>query len=300
MGPSFATLDLARLDGVSDRVVVRDARGRSRRPALVPVAGPGRGGERRELLVCGGFSVVQSYRVSPEQGRAFVAASRDSNPIHTRGDVVPGAMTAARLILLPEVLIRGCTSERLRVKFRAVARYGHPTVHRYRFSVSAANGGTPIGAAGHTVEVRFEARQDGQTVAEGQLVARCAPPAAASREPQGPLAAAPDEIEAFLASLGVNAAAYFAWSGHRCPRAFLASLPAGEMVRQLEGEGGLLNSLELNFADAPPLEDSLPPLTVEVDAPPRRNSSFRKVLTRVAYGLQTCCQGIALVFSATG
>ena len=82
--------------------------------------------------------------------------------------------------------------------------------------------------------------------------------------------------------------------GYGYPRAFLASLPSGEMVRQ-SGTPGLLNGLNLQFPEPgiPALNLERPP-TVEV-APVRPRNSFRKVLANVASGMVTYCTGYATV-----
>jgi len=256
------------------------------------------------LDVRGGFSVLQRFTIDPEQGRRFVAASRDDNPIHIDGGIVPGAMTAARLVLLPEILLDGFVGERLKVKFRAIAHYGRPTLHHFRISPRPKSDSTDPTA----FDISLEAVQDGETVASGVISGTChssfgdAPPRSHRDELATPSSnedsCCVDDVRGFLASLSIDPDAYLANAGYAYPRAFLASLPSGEMVRTLSGEGGLLNSLSLDFTGvgAPPLVPGAAP-SVEVEkGRKRRGSAFRKVMTRVLQGVQIHCHGFAMVF----
>jgi hypothetical protein len=320
-------LDLSALALTSDRIVLRDARGRSPRPALVPLGGPilPVGGRGRllvpRLIVCGEFSVFQRFVVRADEGRRFAEATRDDNPIHLESDVVPGAMTAARILMLPQILFPGFTAARFRIKFRSVARYGIPTLHRFRIGPArTADTGRGPGVLDRLprLEVRFEAVQDGQTVAEGSLRGTaCSDPvlpwdraarAAALSSDRSVSAVASSEgalsadVPHFLASLRVDGAAYLRRAGGAYPPAFLAALPSGEMVRRLEGAGGLLNALDLQFPQSPAAgaaaEHEDEP-KVEVERALRPGSAFSKVLTRVVHGVSVLCCGFAMVFLAS-
>jgi acyl dehydratase len=289
-------LDVRRLDGTSDSIVLRDARGRGARPALAVLKASNSAdftARAPRLQVRGPFSVLQRFAVRPAQGHLFAGATRDDNPIHVDGDVVPGAMTSARLLLLPELLLPGFVAERLRVKFSAPSRYDVSTVHQFRFIpvFDATRNDTLVG-----MEISFNASQNGQTVASGSFRGSVGAPA---RENAENAVAPPAEVEAFLRSLDVDGDAYLRHAGDAYPRAFLASLPSGEMVRQLRGEGGLLNVLNLSFTegDGIPLRGGDRP-EVEIERSLRPGSSFSKVLTRVVQGVRTYCQGFAMVFLA--
>ncbi|MBI3724871.1 hypothetical protein HY251_13085 [bacterium] len=77
------------------------------------------------------------------------------------------------------------------------------------------------------------------------------------------------------------------------PYAFLASLPSGEMVERLSGQGGILNRLTLEF-DAAKLPIAGPP-EVSLELPERLRKSFNKVLTRIKEGVLTAARGAALI-----
>lgn len=278
-----AKVFLHRLGAFGEAVRIRDARGQGPRPALV--RGPG--GD--SLQVRGSFSVIQRFSISPAEGRMFVDSSRDSNPIHREGSVVSGAMTAARLLLLPEVLVPAIAVRDIRLKFRAFSHYGRVTVNRFHFR-PAADGGFAVDLA---------VRQDGVLVADGVLHAAPAPQGLASPHALSgsPAAAAcstrEGEVRDFFRSLRLDPGLGFEYLGLAYPRAFLAALPSGEMVRR--GGDGLLNVLDLEFPEAgiPDLAREASP-TVEVE-PSRPRNLFRRVLARVANGLVTSCQGYATV-----
>ncbi len=283
--PGFA-IPLSRLEAFGDSLCLRDPRGRSVRPSLVR---EGSGGGPEHLAVRGSFSVLQRFVISPEEGRAFVETSRDANPIHTADSVVSGAMTAARLLLLPEVLVPRLAVKSVRLKFRAFSRYGRPTVNRYTFHPDARL--DPSG--GWSVELAVF--QNGTLVADGTLKAAISA-AGLENRPAVPCESA-DTIRTWLESLRMDPARAFAAMGYGYPRAFLASLPSGEMVRR-GGAGGLLNVLDLEFPEAgiPVISPELPP-TVEVE-PSRPRNAFRRVLTKVASGMVTYCRGYATVLIA--
>ncbi|MFC1708372.1 hypothetical protein ACFL59_16390, partial [Planctomycetota bacterium] len=113
-------------------------------------------------------------------------------------------------------------------------------------------------------------------------------------------------VRAFIQSLGMVPYAYFGRSsvgkrsdrGFFYPRAFLAALPTGEMVRQLRGEGGLLNKLSLEFSPGVriPISRDTPPL-VELEPPKRRRTTFNRILTAIRDSFGTAVRGTALVLS---
>lgn len=310
---------LDRLGCVADGIILRDPRGRSRRPSLLWAegrrdatgagprgnghaaareAGIGRGGAcREELVIRGSFTILQRFTVTAEQGRSFVESSRDSNPIHREDTIVPGAMTVARFLLLPEILIPGLAATGVRVKFRAFSHYGLPMTNVYTcrpedeglaIQVRSYQRGTLTAEA--TVRTAWTAGTDG-SLAEPEAARPTASDSALEMPPEMTM------IRAFLGSLNVVPERCLETLGFDYPRAFLASLPSGEMVR-MGGEGGLLNVLDLEFAGStlPSLAHDPPPVA-EVQ-PSRPRSSFRKVMAKVGTGIKTYCTGYATVLVA--
>jgi hypothetical protein len=273
-------VSLERLGAFGDAVCIRDPGGRGRNPALVRAPGLAGGG----LAVRGAFAVLQRFSVSPSEGRMFVEASRDANPIHVDGDVVPGAMTAARALLLPELVIPGFAVRTLRIKFRAFSRYSLASVNRFHFE--------PDGPGDFRITV--DVLQEGTLVAEASLAGSVT----ASRGAETPGAdPSLDVLRAFFQSLRIDPRRGIEALGQGCPRAFLAALPPGEMVR-MGGAGGLLNALDLEFPGIEEAAGALAePLGVEVE-PTRRRNAFLRVLARVGRGMVTYCRGTATVVAA--
>ena len=101
---------------------------------------------------------------------------------------------------------------------------------------------------------------------------------------------------AFFGSLGIAPQSYFDKPEGRdlsYPYAFLASLPSGEMVERLSGQGGILNRLTLEF-DADKLPIAGPP-EVSLELPERLRKSFNKIVTRIKEGMLTAVRGSALI-----
>jgi len=141
-------------------------------------------------------------------------------------------------------------------------------------------------------------------VAQGQVVVAVVPPRSGVPPPgDGPVPPRTSQgeevarVRAFLWSLRIDPALYFERAGPVYPRAYLAALPSGEMVRQFSGEGGFLNGLDLEFPGEASLgADTLP--TVELEGANRPRKTFHKILARIVEGVRTCCSGFAMVLPA--
>ncbi len=285
-------LFLKNISGLEDRILIRDARGRSARPALIPHMDPQNG--TISLQVQGPFTVLQRFVVDPERGASFAHAMRDENPIHIQGEVIPGAMTAARALILPEFLIHKTKVKRAKLRFRGLAYYRRPSVNVYRIDPDAPE----------HLKVEVTVYQEGSRVADGQLLlksrsglqgGKCLD-AGSTRPAFFRTSTAPEieRIRMFLESLGIEPALYFQLAGLVYPRAYLAALPPGEMIRKFSGEGGILNSLDFEFPGEEPLGAESAP-TIELEKVARTRRTFRKIVARIARGVRTLCSGFALV-----
>ncbi len=79
------------------------------------------------------------------------------------------------------------------------------------------------------------------------------------------------------------------------PLAFIASLPSGEIVNQLDGQCGMLNILRMDFGNyerIPITGDKGPEVKL---ARSKKRSTFNKIMTEVAEGLVTYYKGLAIV-----
>ncbi|MBI4586985.1 MAG: hypothetical protein HY717_23480 [Planctomycetes bacterium] len=276
-------LNFDRLSSSGDRICLRDPRGRGPRPGLLPERHRG----CLELRAAGPFVAIQRYTVTPEEGRLFTRACRDDNSIHSLGNVIPGAMTAARILLLPEVLFAGGSVQSLRFRFRALARYGAVLTNLYQFQPSGSEKG---------FEATINTWQEGVHVAEGRIRLKIpeaeVPPGLASLPAAHPERTA---LTLFFHSLRFEAEAFFELAGLVYPCAYLAALPSGEMVRSFSGEGGLLNSLELEFPQKLPIVSAAPPPVVQVQRSSKVRLAFTKVWTCLLSGLETIGKGFAMV-----
>jgi hypothetical protein len=252
--------------------------------------------------VHGPFTVIQSFSITPAEGKAFVEASGDTNPIHVEDTIVPGAMTAARFLLAPEILVAGLEVRSLRVKFRAFSRYDRPLVNVYGITPSGPRAGADARVGGgRALAIAVRCYQQGTLVADAVLAGTVGsagpsvrPPASLETSPAG---ASVGMIREFLRSVRVAPDGCLSCLGLGYPRAFLASLPPGAMVR-MGGAGGLLNVLDLEFPEGatPHIEDDPIP-TAEVEAG-RPRQSFLKILARVGTGIKTYCRGSATVLAS--
>lgn len=269
-----------RVAAFSDRLHLRDPRGRSRDPGLVPVA--------EGLLVRGPFQVRQDLVPTRERAVRFADATGDPNPLHREGEVVPGALLAAQLVSQLELLLPRVRLTSLRASFSAVSWYGR----RLRFS-------SRVVPAGQAVTVEARVHQDQREVASAVLEGRIEAQAPRLELPLGDVDSTwLLRVLAFYEALGVDAEGYFhkdAGPDLSYPIAFLAALPSGDMVRRFQGQGGVLNRLTLEFDDRK-LPISGPP-EVSLEAPARLRQSFNRILTAVKDGVRTAVRGTALVLS---
>jgi hypothetical protein len=270
-----------------DRLIVRDPAGRSGGPRLR--AGV-RGGEEG-LVARGPFLIHVRYAISKAEGIAFCRATGDDNEIHSVGDVVPGAMTAARVLFPIEVIFPEIEVLSFAVKFTAIAAYGRPMHTVFRCAPEADG-------------VRFSAAtaQAGGPIAEMEARGRLAPPA-----PRSEVARRKVNVErlravrTFIQALHMSPHVWFRRAsllGYYYPRAFLASLPSGAMVRQFRGGGGLLNKLALDFE--PGLRVPIAgrdELAVALESPRVERRTFNKILTAISDSIRTYVRGTALVLS---
>ncbi len=234
----------------------------------------------------------QSFRVDPEQGAAFVAATDDPNGIHTVGDVVPGAYLWAKVLLGLEVLIPRLEILEIKTRFTSITHYGQNLLSELHYQPQ------DDGKVGIEVKILRAGEVVSSAVIHGRL-----------RETSGAVDVQRSDVNnqelqrvtAFCRSVGVDPDAYFYKSGETSdfsyPCSFIASLPSGALVRSLNGDGGVLGSLKLSFlADCKrPIVGPGPEVTVQ--RPRRWRKTFNRIMTAIKEGVVTYLQGSALVAS---
>ncbi len=286
--PGFApalSVSLDRLAAFEDRTSLRDPKARTTKPSLVL-------GEKGTLEVRGPFQVRRTAMATKERGKAFVVATGDANPIHSDGFVVPGAWTASQIVAPLEVLFPRLQVTALRVSFTGIAWYGSPVRITLRISPEGAStdglGRISVDAVAYQGD-----REIAKGAVEGTILAEVKRVEVAERKVDTAWLA---RVESFFRSLGIAPASYLDKPEGRdlsYPYAFLASLPSGEMVERLSGQGGILNRLTLEF-DADKLPIAGPP-EVSLELPERLRKSFNKIVTRIKEGVLTAVRGSALI-----
>lgn len=274
------SVSLDRLAAFEDRTSLRDPKARTNNPSLVL-------GENGTLEVRGPFQVRRTAQATKARGKMFVVATGDANPIHTDGFVVPGAWTASQIVAPLEVLFPRLQVTALRVSFTGIAWYDQPVRVTLRVSPEGEN----------QIKVDAVAYQGDREIAKGDLdglVLDHTPRVEVAERKVDTTWLA--RVEDFFRSLGIAPASYLDKPEGRdlsYPYAFLASLPSGEMVERLSGQGGILNRLTLEF-DAAKLPIAGPP-EVSLELPERLRKSFNKIVTRIKEGVLTAVRGSALI-----
>ena len=291
------TIALERLAAFEDRTALRDPRARTASPSLVLAQESSQeNGQGVGLRVEGPFQLRRTVQATKPRGRAFVNATGDANPIHTDGFVVPGAWTASQMIAPLEVLLPRFALSSLRVSFTGIAWYDQPV----RLILKVTPGtleATATEASTVGLDIEAVAHQGDREVARGSISGRVLAQTAcvevAERKVDRAWLA---RVESFFGSLGIASTSYFDKPEGRdlsYPYAFLASLPSGEMVERLSGQGGILNRLTLEF-DADKLPIAGPP-EVSLELPERLRKSFNKIVTKIKEGMLTAVRGSALI-----
>lgn len=286
MGPKAPViLQVEKLNDFSDYVVLRDAKGRSLRPALVPCLQSG----RERLQVRDDFTICCDYAVSPAQGTAFLDITQDPNDIHAKQNILPGALAVAKMLLPIEILVPDLRIHALRAKFRAAAFYNERTVNAMRWEYVNES----------SIRIDVTAYQSQRPVASANVFGEIlASPCYEEIKERKVNAEQLQRVRDFLEILGVRPEAYLAKDGIAdltYPFAFMASLPSGEIVRQLEGQGGMITTLSLDLSDRakmPITGRSGPEVRLRKG---RIRQAFWKIITDIIDGLVTYYRGAALV-----
>ena len=240
------------------------------------VTAPRAGGARLDADLP--FEIQRWISLGSTRGRLFTAATGDPNPLHTRRHgVVPGAFLVAECLASLEVLFPQLHPQRIKFSFTRVARYGE----RLELLIRGA-------PAGERVCTICRVLQAGQEVARGTIVG------AARSEPSGVDAASvSDALDDFCVALGVAPGPFLERAGPGYPLSFLCALPSGQLVRELGGEGGMLNRLTFEVSGERVALAETP--RVELGLPTRARASFNRIAVEVHGGSACALSGAALV-----
>ena len=105
-------------------------------------------------------------------------------------------------------------------------------------------------------------------------------------------------VREYLDTFAIESEAYVQKEDYRdytYPLSYIAALPSAEIVKQMEGNGGMINVLRMNFGGV-----KMIPIT-NVKGPEvrlarqRERSTFNKIITEIVNGLVTYYHGLAIV-----
>jgi len=269
----------------ADRFFVRDPRGRSISPSLALEPASGR------VRARGRFLMRYDYTVARAQGVRFVEVTGDENPIHREDDIVAGALTASKMIVPLEILLPNFKLRSVRVRFAGFSRYGRRTSSAFLFRPAHDDG---------RLSIDVNSYQDGELVATGRIrgciqPTVVEPPAIRDRSVN---VANLHRVQAYFHSIGVESRAYLEKGERRdytYPLGFIMSLPSAALVRQMQGQGGMLNliSMEFDGQEKIPITGKELPLVKLQDK--GRKRSFHRILTDIIHGVVTYYRGMAIV-----
>ena len=105
-------------------------------------------------------------------------------------------------------------------------------------------------------------------------------------------------VQEYFTSLGVDSEGYFdkgAFRDYTYPFGYVLSLPTGEIVRQMAGQGGMLNVLKLETLDSrkiPITGSELPAVRLKRTRPKR---TFNRILADIIQGVVPYYKGSVIV-----
>jgi len=268
-----------------DTIFLRDPRGRSGRPSLVcDDASP-----QPVLVARGPFQLRYYYTVTREQGVRFCEVTGDPNRLHRETDIVAGALTASKVIAPFEVLCPALQIRSIQMKFVGFCRYGRRVRSLFRCVPEEED----------RVSIEVIAYQGGEEIATARAVGRVLEePPHTPVKPRRVNAAGVAAVREYFASLGIDSRGYFdkgAFTDYTYPFGYVLSLPTGEIVRQMAGQGGMVNVLRLETLDSekiPITGTDLPAVRLKRLRPKR---TFNRILADVIQGVITYYKGSVIV-----
>lgn len=270
-----------------DRLSLRDARARSASPSLIARNGG--------TYAVGDFSINYAYLVTREMGVRFVDVTGDENEIHRTSDIVAGALTASKALLPLEVLFPTLRINSVKVKFTNFCRYDRRC--RANFQVKFAEG--------NRLHVEVKAFQEQEQTASATIAGTVLdqPLRSARLNAKKVKKEHLAQVRDFFNACNVDSEAYFDKGDFRdytYPFAYVASLPSAALVREMRGQGGMLNVLTLQFNDEgkiPIGPNAMPEVRIKEG---RKMSAFRRMVTDVIHGVVTYYKGSAIVNPDSG
>lgn len=284
---SIFSIPLRKLDALhADMFYFRDVKSRSLYPSLWLE----KNGMDNRLHVRDKFSIKHEYTIPKPLGQKFVELTQDKNYIHRTGNIVPGAITMSKVILPLEVLIPDLIISKVNVKFTGFARYGERVLNMFCWQFVSHD----------YIQIEVKSYQSNNFIARTIILGRL-------RTSKDKVVKVGEEavnrnrlkvVQGYFDSLQINHEEYIQKAGYRdytYPLAYIASLPSAEIVNRMQGHGGMINILRLDFGTLPRI-----PITGETGPAvklqrQRERRTFNKIITEIAEGFVTYYHGLAIV-----
>ena len=284
----FFGIPLSKLeDFLQDSIYFRDTRARTRLPSLR--CGEGSNGEEK-LYVFDKFLMHHDYVIQKSAGERFVEITNDKNEIHRSGNIIPGAMTVSKIILPLEILIPELEIHNVNFKFTNSSVYDEKTKAVFSFQLTNPD----------HIQINVNTYQSQETVARTVITGKIN----TTREKTTKVKEEDvnetklNTVREYLGTLAVEGEAYIQKDNYRdytYPLSYIATLPSAAIVKQMEGDGGMINMLKMDFGnvDMIPITDEKGPIVKLERA--RQRTSFNKIITEIVNGVVTYYRGLAIV-----
>lgn len=282
------TIPLRRIEGfLTDKICFRDAKARTLHPSLVfeiDVHNDCR------LLVWDKFLIKHEYKILKQHGESFVDVTNDSNLIHRKGNIVPGAMTVSKIILPLEIIFSELEISSVNIKFTGSAYYNERTCNLFLWQF----------VSNDYIQIEVKTYQHDRTIATTIILGRLKTAGRQVKEIDESTVNKKclARVQTYFETLGIRSDFYLQKEGYKdytYPLAFIASLPSAEIVNQLSGQGGMINILRMDFGSyerIPITGDKGPEVKL---ARAKKRNTFNKIMAEIAEGLVTYYRGLAIV-----
>ena len=274
-------------DFLQDSIYFRDTRARTRLPSLRH--GEDSNGNER-LYAFDRFLMHHDYIIQKSSGRRFVEITNDKNEIHRSGNVIPGAMTVSKIILPLEILIPELEIHNVSIKFTDSSIYDEKTKDVFSFQF----------VNHEQVQINVNTFQSQKTVAKTVIIGRLNPfrEKTTKVEEKDVNETKLNDVREYLGTLAIEGEAYIQKDNYRdytYPLSYIATLPSAAIVKQMEGNGGMINMLKMDFGNVKmiPITDEKGP-EVKLERA-RQRTSFNKIITEIVNGVVTYYRGLAIV-----
>jgi len=274
-------------DFQQDSIYFRDVRACTRTPSLrFEEAEEG----KDKLHVFNKFLMHHDYVIQKSSGERFVDITKDKNEIHRVGNIIPGAMTVSKIILPLEILMPELEISNVNFKFTDTSIYDEKIKNVFLFQFINPE----------YIQIEVNTYQSQKTVAKALITAKVnsGRTHVAKIKEEDVNEANLNLVREYLDVFAIESEAYVQKENYRdytYPLSYIAALPSAEIVKQMEGNGGMINVLRMDFGGV-----KMIPIT-NVKGPEvrlarqRERSTFNKIITEIVNGLVTYYHGLAIV-----